>query len=396
MIIRKSYRCRIYPTRKQAERLVRWQNALRFLWNIAHEQRLLALARPSGERRYFSAFDQGLQLTELRNDLPWLADVPRSACHSVLSSLDKAWRRCFKKTAGRPRWKSKHDEAFGLCEGHSDEWRLDGQGIRFPKVGTLRAVLHRPVLGKPRSCTIKRDGDQWFASMLYESEVVDPAQRGEPVVAIDRGIAHMLADSDGVLTPNPQFYKRAMKRLAQAQRTVSRRKKGSRNREKAKFRVMRMYRKVRRQREHVLHVESARYAKSHGVVVIENLNVAGMIKGKLSRSIADAGWSSFARMLRYKLEWSGGTLVEVPAAYSSQTCHECGCVDAKSRSGERFVCTGCGHVAHADLNAALILKSRAIRSALPVEGLVPETARRSRKTRDGNGGSTAMSDRGIT
>jgi putative transposase len=143
--------------------------------------------------------------------------------------------------------------------------------------------------------------------------------------------------------------------------------------------VMRLHRKVRRQRAHVLHQLSHNYAKSHGIVVIEKLNVKGMIRGNVSRSIADAGWSSFAEMLRYKLAWSGGQLVEVPAQYSSQTCSVCGVVDAASRSKERFCCTTCGYCDHADLNAAKILKSRANRSALPVEGSVFETARRSRK-----------------
>ena len=165
-----------------------------------------------------------------------------------------------------------------------------------------------------------------------------------------------------------------MGRIARAQRVVVRRKKGSRNREKAKLRVMRLHRKVRRQREHFLHVESSRLAKSHGVVVIEKLNVAGMLRGRLSRSIANAGWSRFAEMLRYKLTWSGGRLIEVPAAYSSQTCSACKRVDALSRCGVRFCCTGCGYVDHADLNAAKVLKTRANRSGLPVEGTVLEAA----------------------
>jgi putative transposase len=191
----------------------------------------------------------------------------------------------------------------------------------------------------------------------------------------------MLADSEGKLTENPKFYERAMKRLAHAQRIVSRRKKGSKNREKAKLLVMRLQRKTRRQREHFLHVESSRLAKNNGVVVIEKLNVAGMIRGRLSRSIADAGWSMFAQMLRYKLEWSGGSLVEVPAAYSSQTCSACGCVDTLSRRGERFCCTGCDYVDHADLNAAKVLKTRANRPGKPAEGTPPESTRRSRKAK---------------
>lgn len=364
----RAYRFRVYPDSKQEARLLRWEGALRFLWNIAHEQRLMGVARPRGERLYPTAFDQMVELTALRAELPWLADVPRNVCSQLLVNLETAWKRCFFSQSRRPRWKSKRRSVLGITEPSCKIWRFSAEGIVFPKLGVLRAVLHRRIVGKPKSCTIKRDGDQWFVRILCEIEKPAADPRTEPVVALDRGITYTLADSDGNLTENPKFYEKSMKRLARAQRTVSRRKKGSANREKAKLRVMRLHRKVRRQREHFLHVESARLAKSHGVVVIEKLNVAGMKKARpLARHIADAGWSKFATMLRYKLEWSGGSLVEVPAAYSSQTCAECGAVDAASRDRERFCCTRCAHVDHADLNAAKVLKSRANRSALPVE-----------------------------
>jgi putative transposase len=378
MLVYKSFRYRVYPTLAQEARLSAWENALRFLWNLAHEHRLLGMSM--SKKRYPTAFDQINQLTELRAELPWLADAPYSVSAQLLVELDKSWQRCFKRLARAPRWKRKNQNFSGLTEADPKKWRLSGADLRFPKLGRMRIVAHRPLEGKPKTCTLKRDGDQWFVSIVCEIETA-PILRTDPVVAVDRGIKNMLADSDGNLIGNPRFYERAMRRLARAQRIVSRRKKGSKNREKAKLRVMRLHRKVRRQREHFLHVESSRLAKSHGVVVIEKLNVSGMVRGRLSRSIVDAGWSRFAEMLRYKLEWSGGTLIEVPAQYSSQTCSECGHVDTLSRRGERFCCTSCGHVDHADLNAAKVLKTRANRSGLPVEGTVPEAALRSRKAK---------------
>jgi putative transposase len=276
--------------------------------------------------------------------------------------------------ARAPRYKCKGIDHVSISERHSKIWRLSADGLVFPKIGAIRVVQHRPLEGESRGCSLVREGDQWFACITCEIETTDPAPRTEPVIAIDRGITYTLADSDGNLTPNPKHYEQAMKRLAHAQRVVERRKKGSKNREKAKLRVMRLHRKVRRQREHFLHVESARLAKSHGVVVIEKLNVAGMVKSKLARSIADAGWSAFAWMLQYKLAQSGGVLVTVPAHYSSQTCSSCGDVSSRFRSGESFACD-CGHRDHADLNAAKVLLSRASRSALPVEVNMPEVSR---------------------
>ena len=382
----KAFRYRVYPTPKQIVRIHAWENALRSLWNLANEQRRMGYARPRDERVFPTAFDQINETTELRAEVPWLDDVPRNVCNQLLVKLDEAWQRCFKKIAKAPRWKRKGRDFLSLCEPHPKVWRLDGQTIRFPKLGNLRAVIHRPPEGKPKTCTLKRDGDQWFVSITCELKMDDLAPRVGPVVAIDRGVVNIVGDSDGKLVPSPRYYEKALKRLARAQRTVSRRKKGSKNREKAKIRVMKIHRQVRRQREHFLHTLSYSYAKSHGIVVFEKLNVYGMIRGRCARGIADSGWASFDHMLSYKLLWSGGRTEYVCAAFSSQTCSEIECqhVDANSRvSQSLFRCTKCGHTEHADLNAPKVLKqrfeTRASLSGLPGEGACSKEPLRTRK-----------------
>lgn len=385
VLVNKAFRIRVYPNERQLVRVAVWEGALRWLWNVALEQRLMGLARPRDERRYPTAFDQINELTELRAALPWLADVPRNVCAQLLVELDRAWQRCFAKLARAPRFKRKGRDALSFCEPHPKVWRIDGSNVRFPKLGTLRTVLHRPIEGKPKTCTLKRDGDQWFVSIACEVEIADTIPREGPVVAIDRGVVNVVGDSDGRLVPSPRFHERALKRLARAQRTISRRKKGSKNREKAKLRVTRLHRKVRRQRDHFLHVLSCGYAKSHGVVVLEKLEVRNMVRvgGGLARGIGDAGWSRLEHMLDYKLAWSGGHTEYVVAAYSSQACSECGCVDAASRvSQSLFRCTTCGHTEHADLNAPKVLLKRrtpANRWDLPVDGSACKGPGRSRK-----------------
>jgi putative transposase len=396
MLVCKGFRFRVYPTTSQIERLGRWDDALRFLWNLALEQRRMGHARPRDERVYPTAFDQMKELTDLRAELPWLADVPRNVCAQLLIELDKAWQRCFLRLGQAPRFKRKGRNTLSFCEPHPNVWRLDGDVLRFPKLGNLRAVIHRPLEGRPKTCTLRRDGDQWFASVACEVDVVAPATRTEPVVALDRGIVNVVADSDGNVVESPHFFAAAMKRLAHAQRTVSRRKKGSKNRQKAERKVARVHRKVRRQREHFVHVLSARYAKSHGTVVVEKLNIRGMTKSAvgtvdepgtnvaqkhgLNRGILDAAWGRLAICLGYKLAWTGGRLEEVDAAFSSQTCSRCGHCCKENRSLQAvFLCIACGHSEHADVNAAKVLKQRrANRSALPVEGS-PTGTRRSRK-----------------
>ncbi|HEV8246563.1 MAG TPA: transposase, partial [Polyangiaceae bacterium] len=261
MGVRKVYRYRVYPTPEQEARLLRWEGALRFLWNLANEQRRIGLDRPRDERRFPTAFDQINELTSLRAEVPWLADVPRNVAAQLLVELDKAWQRCFKKLSRAPRWKRKGRDYLGLTEPHPKVWRLSAGTLRFPKLGNLRTIVHRPLEGAPKTCTLRRDGDQWFASISCELDLPEPEPRTEPVIALDRGLHQLIADSDGGLVPNPAHLEHALKRLAHAQRTVSRRKKGSKNRQKAALRVNRLHRKVRRQRQHVLHELSARLCK---------------------------------------------------------------------------------------------------------------------------------------
>jgi putative transposase len=370
----KAFRFRVYPSEAQVARMSAWDGSLRFLWNLALEQRKLGYARPRDERVYPTAFDQINELTELRAELPWLADVPRNVCAQLLVELDRAWSRCFKKLARAPRFKRKGRDGLGFCEPHPKAWRLDGSNVRFPKLGNLRAVVHREPTGTPKTCTLREEAGQWFASLVYEADVAEPAPRIAPVVALDRGIVNVIADSDGNVVENPKHLDATAKRLARAQRNVSRKKKGSKNREKAKHRVAVLHRKVRRQRDHVLHEISTRLSKSHAVVVVERLQIGNMVKANrgLARSILGAGWGRLVEMLRYKTAALGGAVVEVPAAYSSQTCHACGHVDAESRKAQAvFECTGCGVCEHADLNAAKVLlqrfEHRANRSVLPGE-----------------------------
>lgn len=373
MIIHRSFRYRIYPTPSQVERLAAWDGALRWLWNLANEQRLYGLR--ASVRKYYTAFDQQKELTELRAELPWLADVPRHVCAQLLIELDKAWQRCFKRLARQPRWKRKGRDRAAMIESHSERFRVEGPSVVFPKVGAIPAVIHRALQGKPKTCAIVRDGNAWFASISCEVEIADPLPSTKPAVAIDRGVVNLIADSNGGMVENPRVLRRAERLLKKSQRKIARTKKGSKNRARARNKLNGRVRKTRRQREALLHRESHRYAKNHGTVIVERLEIANMTrsakgtteepgtnvaaKAGLNRAILDAGWGRFVQMLRYKVVPEGGTVIEVPAHYSSQTCAECGVVDAASRrSQSEFECVSCKHRDHADTNAAKVLYTR--------------------------------------
>lgn len=376
----KVFQYRLYPSADQVARLMRWEGALRFLWNLAHEQRLAGLARSRDERVFCSAAGQMKELTALRAEVDWLADVPCDLAQVTLKTLDHAWQRCFTGLGGRPRFKARSRDAMGMTEAHRKAWRLDVEHGRdvliFPKLGYLPIKLHRPIEGERTSATLQREGDQWFVTISCRVEVPDhvAAPRGEPV-GIDRGVANLIADSRRHLEPRPAFLDEGATKIAQAHREVSRKKKGSKNRTKARKKLAAVYRKVRRQREHTLNVLAKHYAKDHRVVVLEDLKIGSMVRSAagtveapgtnvaqkrgLNRRISQMGWGQFVTLLEQKARTYGSTIVRVPAACSSQTCAACHHVDRDNRTTQdRFVCTRCHHEEHADLNAACVLRQR--------------------------------------
>lgn len=375
-----AFRFRVYPSEGQLARLGRWEGALRFLWNLAHEQRLRGLDRPCGDpRKFYSAEDQMKELTELRAQLDWLSDVPCDVCQQLLKELDKAWQRFFLGLAERPQFKKKGRDSISLCEPHQKAWRLAGwldEGeVTFPKLGPMPAVVHRPWPGQRKTATLVRDVDQWFISVVVEQNVPEPVAPLGPVIGLDRGVSNVVADSQGARTPRPAFLDEGLAKIAKARRAASKKQKGSNNKKKANLKVARRQRKLRRQQEHLLHTLSHHYARNHRVVVIEDLqlkNMAASAKGTaeqpgqnvaqkagLNRAILTTGLGKFARMLGYKAERFGSQIVEEPAAYSSQECAACHHVDAANRRTQsEFCCAKCGHQDHADNNAARVLVHR--------------------------------------
>lgn len=377
--VHRAFVYRIYPSPEQEQRLLRWEGTLRFLWNLAHEQRLLGLARSRSERVYPSWYDQKKEVTAFREELEWLQDVPRVAIDQMLKSLDDAWQRCFKRKGGKPKFKSRSKDTMSIRSDSPDAFSVTGEGnkatLRYAKIGEMPIVLHRPLEGKPKRATIRRDVDQWFVSIMCEVNDHLPMKADiMSVVGIDRGVTNAIADSKGILVPRPSFLDEGQRKIEKLQREMSRKLKGSNRRAKARVKLARAHRKLRRQREHFLNVEAYRYVKNHDVVVVEDLNIASMTKsakgtveepGKnvrqksgLNRSILSIGWGQFVQLLDQKAARYGVTVVKVPAAYSSQTCAKCGHIDEASRKGPMFRCTQCDHQDHADVNAAKVLVQR--------------------------------------
>ena len=228
--------------------------------------------------------------------------------------------------------------------------------IQLPRLGRLRLKErdYLPTDAKILSATVREQAGHWYVSVLVEQERVVPANRG-PVVGVDLGVKTLATLSDGTEEPNPRHLRYCLKKLKRLQRVVSRKRKGSQNRKKAVCKLARLHRRVANQRANTLHQLTSRLAKTKSVVVIEDLNVSGMLKNHhLAQAIGDVGFSEFRRQLSYKAAWYGcQVLVASRWEPTSKTCSGCGWVDDDLSLADRvFRCEHCGLVLDRDLNAA--------------------------------------------
>lgn len=363
--------------------LNRWVGAVRCTYNLALEQRR-TFYRPG---RRFNFASQCREVTALRTEFDWMRDVPVHPLQQAIKDLDRAYQNWWSGRARPPTTrKLGFNDAMRFPDPATFAFRRISKSwgeAKIPKMGWVRLRWDRAVPGEVKNITVARRAGVWTVAAQYEREIEVPASSTGSAVGIDRGVAVFAAMSDGSSIASVNHGKKSLRALARAQRSLARKKRGSNNRRKQVRRVARLHARVARARNDFLHKASTTIAKNHGAVVLEKLEIGNMVrtargtvvkpgrhvraKAGLNRSILDQGWGGFRTMLGYKLAERGGMLVEVPAQYTSQTCSDCGVVDARSRSGQRFQCVACGHEAHADTNAAIVIKRRAGSPVQPAE-----------------------------
>jgi putative transposase len=402
MVMRKANTYRLYPTPEQAQQMAQIAGSCRYVFNLALEQRR-DWYRPG---RKFNFASQCREVTALRAEVDWLKAAPVHTLQQALKDLDRAYQNWWAGRAGYPTPRKKGlNASFRFPDPVSIKVERTGNSsgrIKLPKLGwiTLRGWYAIP--GDICNATVSCRAGQWHVSVQWQREVAEPVPSSLPAVGIDRGIAVFAALSDGTNIAPVNHGKKALRALRKAQRNLSRKKRGSSNRRKAIRRVAKIQMRVANARKNFLHEQTTAIANNHGTVVLEALKVRNMSasakgtaaepgkmvrqKAGLNRAILDQGWGGFRIMLAYKLADRGGKLIEVTAAYTSQTCAECGVVDSRSRQNQaRFVCTVCGHKANADTNAAIIILKRGLDKSLkPVEGHPQSAARRRRKHPEGS------------
>jgi putative transposase len=359
-VIQRSFRYRLYPTPEQETALQRQADAVRFVYNLALEQRrdFWRQALAHGVRLNFVT--QGRDVTILRRQCEWLQAVSVGPLHQALRDLDKAFTNFF-RGAGFPSFRRRDRHNSFRVQGK--EFSVIGAGkwafFQVPRIGRVKARLSRPLEGKIVNATYLKDALGWHVSVVCEIEHT-PAPTALPSVGIDRGIANTVALSTGELLSTPDI-SALERRRRKAQRILARRKRGSNRYHKQRQRLSHITSKMARARAHWQHEISFRVASRFGHVVLEDLNIKGMVRANrgLSRSIHEQAWNGFAEKLTYKLEERGGTLTKVNPAYTSQTCSACGTIDKASRESQAsFACRHCGFTIHADHNAAINILRR--------------------------------------
>lgn len=360
--MRKAFRSRLCPTKVQDAELFNQLRLCRNLYNAGLEERIGAYRKAKVTRNYY---DQANTLSEIKEALPEYKGVYSQVLQDVLKRLDKAYQAFFRRVkagqkAGFPRFqgRDRYDSFTYPQSGFS--LAQDGKSAYFSKVGNVPIRLSRPLEGKVKTATIIHDCGEWYVSYVCEVEAQLQPMTGQSV-GIDVGTTHFLITSDGEFVNNPRHFQNAMKKLRVAQRSVSRKtNKRSNTRRKAVRVVAKLHRKVSRQRLDFHHKQARKLVNENDLIAHENLNVGGMGRGNLARSIHDVGWSQFFQILAFKAECAGKRVVAVDPRYTSQKCNACGHTEKANRVNQaKFVCRSCGHTANADHNAALNILGRA-------------------------------------
>lgn len=392
------YKYRLCPNKTQLKALASSLETHRRLYNSALEDRIAAYKndkktlRCSHQYKTYSAI-RNQQIDDLKNgkDGPhWMAHISAVSMRDTIARLDLAFDAFFRRLKngedpGFPRFRGRDrydsipfnnynsgcvlldpcgDPVF--CD--SEDGVTKGFKLKLFGIGKIRVRLHRPIQGKIKAVVVKREGVHWFVVFSCDLGpiIVEPSKG--PCVGIDVGLESFYTTSNGRHEKNPRYLKSVLPKLRRQQRSLSRKRKKSKNREKCKRRLVILHTKVKNNRKEHHYKASLKLIRRFGTICVENLNVKDMIKnGKFSRSIGDAGWSSFISILKCKAESAGVRVISVEPRGTSQECSQCGQVVNKDIRERMHKCPHCGLKIHRDVNAARNILARGLARTEPAE-----------------------------
>lgn len=366
MKIIKGHKIRLDPNNKQANYFVRACGVARFAYNWGLDE--WKRQYEAGEKPSAFALDKQFNFIK-KQEFPFVTEVAAHITNRSFINLGAAFQKFFKnirtgKKPGYPRHKHKlfHNKFYVV----NHLIKFENKKVYIPKLGWVRMRESLRLEGKILSATVSRAADKWFISIQVEQDIEQEIPEG-PVIGVDVGIKNLATVSDGSTYTNPKALREAESRLRLLQKSVSRKKKGSKNRKKAIIKLQKEYHKVSCIRSDSIHKATFSITTGAAAIGIEDLNIKGMIKNhKLSKSLSDASLSEFLRQLEYKAEWKNIPIVKADRFYpSSKTCSCCGEIKEDLKLSDRiFKCDHCGLEIDRDLNAAINLKNLAVGSTV--------------------------------
>ena len=352
--MRLAYQYRLYPTKSQIYKLSKSLELCRWVYN-----EVLATRRNAWRDRQQSTtlFDTIKMLPEWKRKKSELSSVYSSVFQDVCMRVDLAFKAFFRRVKagenpGYPRFKGvgRYDSFTYNQTGFA----LHNHSVHLSKIGEVKIVLHRPIEGRAKTLTLRRDTiGRWYASFSCEVELkLLPCN--DRAIGVDVGLESFATFSNGDKVPNPRFFIRDEKELTRVQRKFSASKKGTLERSKRRRVVAHIYRRIADRRKDFAHKISRRLANEYGIIAFEKLNSKNMLKNHhMAKSISDAAWNQFIQYTQYKAEWAGRRCVLVNPRGTSQRCSRCGTVVKKSLSIRIHDCGICGLRMDRDENAAI-------------------------------------------
>ena len=362
----KGFKFRIYPNAEQQKIINQTLGCVRFVYN-----HFLAIRQDSWKEKHESVtyVKSSRMLTELKchPDFVWLKSVDSMALQEALRNLDRAFQNFFKKQSGYPKFKSKHNHNQSYrTRNQSGGIRIIDGNIKLPRIGVVKTKLSREFEGRILNATVSRTASgKYFVSLCVEMDIELLLGRNNgQQIGIDVGIKDFYSDDQGNTVTNPHILKRMEKKLKHLQRSLSRKSKGSNNRNKARIKLARLHERITNIRRDFLHKESTKLVRENQLIAIENLKIKNMLRNhKLAKAISDVSWAEFFRMLEYKSKLYGCDVVKVDTFYpSSQTCSCCGYQNkaTKNLGIRKWTCPQCNTQHDRDVNAAKNILRKAL------------------------------------
>lgn len=370
--MKRVYKYKLKPMLKQQEMLLQHFGCARFIYNWGLDLKIKTYQKDKSSLSYV---DLAKQLTSLKkqNEYKWLNDVTNESLQQSLRCLDVAYKNFFRTKKGFPKFKSKHNGKDCCKFINNVHFDFENWRVKIPKVGWVKIRRNKEIDSsqcKLGTLTVSKDrcGTYWATIVVDDGKPSPPKTKVEKVtsIGVDLGIKDFAILSNGTKFANPKYYEKCQCKLRQLQQRLSKKVKGSKNRNRAKLRLATCSRRIANCRTDYLQKLSTYLVQTYDTICIEDLNVEGMLKNHhLAKSISSVSWNEFRRMLTYKCEWYGKNLLVIGRFEpSSKTCNCCGYVYKDLKLSERkWECPQCGNTLDRDVNAAKNIRDIALRNS---------------------------------